>query len=109
MAKYDRRAEQREVGSWWMWILGLVIVSVIAFTALSYIGIIGKTVVEREVFENSYQYTAGQRQKMATYEAQIAEINGKLSDSSLDASTRKNLEAQRSAINIQLNAMKGTR
>lgn len=94
--------EKREFARWWLWILGLIIVTAVAIGALNYVGIIGKTAVEREVFEESYQYTAGQRQKIATYEAQLAEINSKLSDPNLDDATRKNLEAQKSSIKIQL-------
>lgn len=96
--------EKKEVGGWWMWILMLTVVSIIVFTGLSYFGIIGKTIVERKVFENSYQYTAGQRQMIATYEAQLAELNTKLANPELDATTRSNMEGQVSAIRIQLAA-----
>lgn len=97
-------AEKREVGGWWMWILGLVVVTVLVFTGLSYAGIIGRTVVEREVFDESYQKVAGDEQRIATFEAQKAEIEGRLNNPELDETTRANLEAQLSAINIQLDA-----
>jgi len=96
--------EKKEVAGWWMWILMLVVVSSIIFTGLSYFGIIGKTVVERAVFEQSYQKKAGDKQKIAIFEAQLAEIMRKLSNSELDATTRSNLEASASSIRIQLTA-----
>ena len=100
--------EKKEFGSWWMWVLGLVVVSIIVLTALNYAGVIGKTVVEREVFRNSYQYSAGKEQQIATYEAQLAELNSKLSNSQLDATTRANIEAQVSSIRIQLSTARRT-
>ena len=98
--------EKRAMGGWWMWILGLVIVTVVVFAALNYAGIIGKTIVERKVFENSYQYSAGQKQKIAIYEAQLAELKGRLASPDLDSGTRANIKAQASQIRIQLAATK---
>ncbi len=100
--------EKKEFGSWWVWILTLTVFTVIVLTAFGYLGTIGKTVVEREVFEQSYQYTAGQQQKIATYEAQMAEIERQLADQDLDSQTRTNLEAQAASIRIQLNAARRT-
>ena len=100
------REERKEFGRWWIYVLGLVIVTSLIFAGLNYAGVFAKTVVEREVFENSYQYTAGQKAKIATYEAQLAELRGKLSNPELDSTTRTNIQAQISAINIQLNAAK---
>jgi hypothetical protein len=100
--------DKKDFGSWWVWILALVILSVVALTALNYAGVIGKTIVEREVFEQSYQYTAGQKQKIATFQAQMAEIERQLASPDLDGQTRTNLEAQAASIRIQLNAARST-
>ena len=94
-------SEKKFVGKWWMWILGLVIVSLIALGLLSSLGLIGQTIVERKVFENSYQRSETLISEIATYEAQLAEINRKLS-SDLDPQTRMNIEAQASAIRIMM-------
>ena len=94
--------DKREVGGWWMWILGLVVVSVVVFGGLRYTGMIGQTFVERKVFENSYQYTAAQKARIATFEAQLAEIDTRLLSTELDGVTRTNLEATRSGIKVQL-------
>ena len=96
--------EKKEFGRWWMWILGLLVVTTIVTTALNYAGIIGRTVVERKVFENSYQYNEGQRARISIFEAQLAEIERKLVNRELDETTRANLEAQSSSVRIQLGA-----
>lgn len=96
--------DKRAFGGWWLWVLALSALSAIALTALSYAGLFGRTVIERKIFENSYQYQQGNKERSAIMEAQLAEIRGKLSAPGLDATTRANLEAQASATRIQLNA-----
>ena len=95
--------DKREVGGWWMWILGLVVVSVVVFGGLRAAGMLTGTIVERKVFENSYQYTAAQKARIATFEAQLAEIDTRLLNTELDGVTRTDLEATRSGLKIQLN------
>ncbi len=94
--------EKKYFGSWWVWVMVLLIGSGIIFTGLSYMGMIGHTIVERKVFENSFQYSEATKAQVATFEAQLVEIQHKLSSSTITPSTRTNLEAQRSALNIQL-------
>lgn len=100
--------EKKEFGKWWMWVLGLMVITGIVATSLSYAGLIGRTVVERKVFENSYQYSEGQRARVKIFEAQLAEIERKLVNRELDETTRINLEAQASSVRIQLNAARGS-
>lgn len=69
--------------------------------ALNSLGLIGQTVVERKVFEESFQYSEARKTAIATYEAQLAEINRKLA-SDVDSQTRTNLESQAAGIRIQL-------
>lgn len=71
---------------------------------LGYAGLFTGTVVERKVFENSYQYSESRKSENAIYRAQLAEIERKLMSSTLDESTRTNFEAQASAIRIRLAA-----
>ena len=94
-------SEKTEFAGWWLWVLGLVIISIIALAALNAAGILTRTVVERKVFEQSYQKQEGDRERLATFRAQLAEIETRLSGQ-IDETTRSNLEAQRSALNIQI-------
>ena len=94
--------DKKEFGKWWMWILLLGIITIIVLSFLSYFGIVGRTIIERKVFENSFQYSESVKSSIATFEAQLSEIDHKLSSTTLDAETRTNLEAQASAIRIQL-------
>ena len=95
-------SEKKDFGKWWIWILLLTIVSIVAFTGLNYVGLIGGTIVERKVFENSFQYSEARKMEIATFEAQLTEIEHKLSSDSIDSETRENLEAQAAGIRIQL-------
>lgn len=95
-------SEKKLVGGWWMWILLLLTVSGIVLTGLSYVGLIGRTVVERKVFENSFQYSEARKAEVATYQATLSEIERKLATSKIDEGTRANLEAQASGLRIQL-------
>ena len=95
--------EKKEFGKWWMWVLFLVVVTVLVIFAFGSLGIFTQTVVERKVFEQSFQYSEARKLEIATYEAQLAELRGKLSNPNLDAGTRANIDAQIMAIQIQLN------
>lgn len=101
-------AEKKELGGWWLWILTLSVLTIVVLGGLNYVGVIGKTIVERKVFEQSYQYSAGQQQKIATFQAQMAELDRQLANPDLDNQTRTNLEAQAASIRIQLNAARST-
>lgn len=96
--------EKMVFGSWWLWVLGLVIVTAIALGGLHYAGVLGQTVVERRVFENSYQRSAGLEQQIATYEAELARLRARLNNPNLDEGTRAEIQAQIAAIEIQLDA-----
>lgn len=98
--------DKRYFAGWWFWLLGLIIVGSIAMWALHAAGIIGTTVVEREVFERSFQYSEARKAEIATYEAQLAEIEEKLASTTISQETRDDLEAQRSAIRIRLRVAK---
>ena len=95
---------KRSVFGWWAFGLILLVITIAVLTGLSYAGIIFETDVERRVYEKSYQYTAGQKQKIAILRAQQAEIQSQLSDPKLDSVTRRQLKAQRAAIRVRLRA-----
>lgn len=95
-------SEKKFVGKWWVWLVFLMICTGIVFTGLSYFGFVGKTIVERVVFEKSFQYSEARKSAVATYTAQLVEIDRKLTNPDLEKSTRRNLEAQASGLRIQL-------
>lgn len=98
--------EKKFIGKWWMWMLMLVAVSLVTFGALSYVGIIGRTVVERKVFENSFQYSETRKAAIASYNAELSEIQHKL-NGNITEQTRTNLEAAASAIRIRIATERG--
>ena len=106
--KYDYREERKEGGRWYWWAFGLLVAGGIILTALSYAGLFGRTVVEREVFENSYQYSEARKQAIATYEAQLIEIDARLAQDIPDEE-RRALERQKMVVNARLNAEKKRR
>ena len=91
--------EKKYFASWWFLIISLVAVTAVVFGGLRLVGVIG----ERVVFEQSFQYKEARKTEIATFEAQLAELELKLASASLDDVTRTNFEAQVSAIRIQLN------
>jgi len=94
---------KREIMSWWFFIVLMLVLTIPIFGVLKYFGIIGSTVVERIVFENSFQYQEGMKQRAATLEANIAEIDMMIATGQGD---KDQLMAQKSYLNIQLNAMR---
>jgi hypothetical protein len=80
---------------------GLVLLAALFF-GLRSAGLVGKTAVEREVFEQSYQRDASFKARIATDEAAIAQIEGQLINPNLDENTRFNLEAQASAARVRI-------
>ena len=65
-------------------------------------GIIGKTIVEREVFEQSFQRSTALAERVAVDTASLTEIERQLLNPNLDANTRFNLEAQASAARVRI-------
>ena len=98
--------EKKYVGGWWIWIIVLLVFTSIIFTGLRYAGMIGGTIVERKVFEQSYQRSESVKTEVATFEATLAEIEHKLSGS-IPEQTRTELEAQASSIRIMLRVARG--
>lgn len=94
----------KEFTKWWMWVLMLGIPTIMLLMLMSYMGVFTSTVVERKVFEESYQRSEGLKSQIATYEAQLAEIETQLAGAELSPRTRADLEAQRAAIRVQLRA-----
>ena len=98
--------ESWSVTKWIAFIIIVIVIFATLFFVLDSAGLFGRTVVERKVFENSYQYQAGAKEQIAIMEAQLAEINAQLANPNLDDETKADLRAQRSALKIRLNAAK---
>ena len=96
--------DKKDFRSWWVWVGFLfIITSIIAgiiFTSLSYVGIIGKTIVEREVFEQSYQKRAADVDALSTYDAQIVILQRRLRAEDITQQERVEIQAQIDSITI---------
>lgn len=97
--------EKRFFGGWWMWILLLIAISIPVFWMLGGAGLLGRTILERKIFEQSYQKQAGDSAKAKIFRAQLAEIDRKLQSTNLSEDQRQALEAKAAAIRIQLNSI----
>jgi len=83
----------------------VVIGSVLLFVligGLNALGLIGGTIIQREVFENSFQYRAGMEQRGAILEANIAELDMLIQQ---NPGNRQGLEAQKRVVQTQLRAI----
>lgn len=93
--------------SWTFWrflptgIVIIVILAVLGF-GLKSMGLIGSTIVERKVFENSFQYKQGMAQRGAILEANIAEIDILLQN---NPENKQGLMDQKSILRSQLRAI----
>ena len=95
--------EKREFGCWWGWILILLVGTILVLSGMGIAGRIVDVVVEREVFERSFQYQEGKSDQIATYRAQIVMLESKLADPALSDSAKSDMRAQLAALKIQLN------
>jgi ATP/ADP translocase len=94
--------EKIEATKWLLW-------AIVVFIILLIVGGISMVVskrVEREVLVNSHQYKEGMRDRASVLRASIAEIDTRLLSTTLGEGVRNNLQAQRSALNIQLNSIR---
>ncbi len=96
--------EVKEFSVFWMVILLLTVISFPVFWSLNAAGILGTTIIEREVFRNSYQYQASQESKQNTIAAQLVEIEHMLADKNLDPGLRRELEAKARALRVLANS-----
>ncbi len=84
-----------------LFVLVLVILGVTGFF-LNSAGVIGKTIVEREVFEQSYQRSTALQERIAVDTASLTEIERQLLNPNLDENTRFNLNAQAAAARVRI-------
>lgn len=107
MTYRDEVREFTKEGRWTFFkVLPLSLLIIITLGGIGFglksVGLIGSTIVEREVFENSYQRSEALKSQMALDQAVLTEIERKLMNPNLDENTRYNLEAQASATRIRI-------
>lgn len=95
-----KMGEKIDFATWWFFTLGLLIISGLVFVSLNYLGIIGETIVERKVFENSYQKHEADKTAKTTYRAQLSSLRARLNNPNIDEKTKNEIQAQINAINI---------
>ena len=100
------KSEKRMFAGWLLWRMVIVAVIAIFFFFLSSAGMLGRTFVERKVFEQSYQRSAALDSQIATFEAQLAEIENQLRNHNMDEGARNNLEDQAAGLRVQISSAK---
>lgn len=94
--------EQWSVTRWVFTGMGTIIAVSMFFFALGSVGLVGGKAVEREVFENSFQYSEARKSAIARYEAQLAEIESQLRTSDPNDPVRNSLQAQAARLRVLL-------
>lgn len=110
MTEYRQMFRTYERDTWWtMPRVMLAFAAVIVFLfllvfGLRSLGLWGGTIVERKVFEQSYQRSEAMKARIATDEAALVEIEAQLRIPNLDPQTRARLQAQAAAARSRINA-----
>lgn len=104
-------SEQEEITSWIKYAMGWPLIAIVVLSlvgwGLSSAGLFGSTIVERKVFENSFQYSEAQKTAIATYEAQLMEIDALLANPDAPESSKVGLRSQASVIRVRLRVAQG--
>lgn len=88
----------------WLVVILFVVLTSIVLSLVGYVGKFTDTVVERKVFENSYQYSQGKKEEIALLDAQIAQLENKLLNPNIDVDTKRNIQNQLNSLKAQRNA-----
>lgn len=94
-------AEKKYFAGWWLFVLGLVLITGIVFSGVK----IYNVVIERQVFKRSHQYREARETETATFRAQLSSIERKLVTET-DENVVANLEAQAESIRIHLDSIR---
>ena len=84
----------------------IIFLGVTGFVTKS-LGLWGGTIIERKVFESSYQRSESIKSRIAIDRASMTEIEQQLMNPNLDENTRYNLEAQLSAARVRIATAEG--
>ena len=93
--------DKKEFGGWWIFMVALVVGTVIVFAVLNATGKIGNTIVERKVFENSYQRSESMKAREAAYRAQLAAVNARIQTLPIGTYS-PDLQAQKAMLETQI-------
>jgi len=111
--EYRKEATQLESDVKWSilkflpaFLLTVITLAVVLFSINSSVKY-GSTFVERKVFENSYQRSEGIKSGIAVFEAQLIQIDIKLTDGSLSSSDRFELISKKAALDMQISTLRG--
>lgn len=112
MSYREGAREVHKEARWTFWkFLPLIIAILVVLgglgVAMRSAGLLGSTIVERKVFENSYQRSESLKAQIANDEAVLTEIERNLARPDLDSETRGALEAQAAAARVRLSTAKG--
>lgn len=91
--------EKKYFAGWWLWVLLLIVITSVVGFGLRFTGVVG----ERIIFENSYQKDAADNAKRDMLEAELVGINARLRSGVLNETQRADLEANKAAVQFQLN------
>jgi hypothetical protein len=107
MSEYRKEANQVAKNSTWTFFrfLPLFLIFIVVMFFIGSMTKWGGTVVERKVFENSYQRSEGIKSGIAMFKAQQAEINSRLTQSNLSDMDKQDLLAKKSALAIQISTL----
>jgi len=100
--------EKKEFGGWWLFTLGLIVISIVVFAILNYNGKVFGTMIENKVFQESYQRKSGLDAERARYEAELAKVNFLLMYEK-NVNVIKNLKAQKAMLEVQIETNKRKR
>mgnify|MGYP006935363369 CR=1 FL=1 len=100
------KEEKKVITSWWFYFLGLILITIIVGSFMKYFGMIGKTVAERVIFENSYQRSETMKSREIGYLVQLSQINSMLATET-DPEKINYLKAQEAMLNTQLSLTRG--
>lgn len=87
---------------WFSFGLILFLVLIVVLSATGVVGRVVNVVVEREVFERSYQYSEGKNAQIATYRAELAKLQEQLNNPNLTEEQILDIHAQLTALEIQI-------
>lgn len=90
--------EKKEFAKCWLWVSMLVILTIILLVVVSAGGKVASTIVEREVFEQSYQKRSADKEAIATYNSQLQILQRRY----IDAPTRE----EKAVIQAQMDSIK---
>lgn len=89
-----------DITKWWLFLVFLIILAMVIFGMINYTNLFVGTIIERKVFEQSYQKKEADKTALTTYKAQLSNLKSKLRNPELNENSRYEIEAQIESIEI---------